>query len=41
MAGALSDNSEAGQVIGQVAGQVKENVRRLVLAIDGQTLTRK
>lgn len=30
-----------GQVTGQVRGQVKETVRRLVLAIGGQTLTRK
>ena len=31
----------AGQVTGQATGQVKEPIRRLILSIGGQTLTRK
>jgi len=33
--------TSSNQVIGQVAGQVREPVRRLILALAGQTLTRK
>lgn len=35
------DYIDTGNEMDQVAGQVRETVRRLVLAIGGQTLTRK